>query len=93
MARRRRLPSTRPKMPLLVMKNLPYGEFSPGVWMTIYRLGDDMGRYRKIDPRIWNDEKFSLLSDKAKLLFLFPSHASWHDRAGCYEGDVTRISR
>ncbi len=28
-------------------------------------------RYRKIDPRIWNDEKFRALSDRAKLLFLF----------------------
>lgn len=29
-----------------------------------------MSRYRKIDPRIWNDEKFRELSDKAKLVFL-----------------------
>ncbi len=28
-------------------------------------------RYRKIDPRIWNDEKFGKLSDKGKLAFLF----------------------
>jgi hypothetical protein len=28
-------------------------------------------RYRKIDPRIWNDEKFRLLSDDGKLVFLF----------------------
>jgi hypothetical protein len=28
-----------------------------------------MARYRKIDPRIWNDAKFSALSDQAKLLF------------------------
>ena len=27
--------------------------------------------YRKIDPRIWNDEKFRDLSDKAKLAFIF----------------------
>jgi hypothetical protein len=30
-----------------------------------------MGRYRKIDTRIWNDEKFSLLPDGGKLIFLF----------------------
>jgi len=30
-----------------------------------------MGRYRKIDPRIWNDEKFRRLSDDGKLAFLF----------------------
>lgn len=30
-----------------------------------------MARYRKIDPRIWNDEKFRTLSDQAKLVFLF----------------------
>jgi hypothetical protein len=30
-----------------------------------------MGRYRKIDVRIWNDAKFMALSDTAKLVFLF----------------------
>lgn len=30
-----------------------------------------MARYRKVDPRIWNDEKFRLLSDNAKLVFFF----------------------
>ncbi|HXU94521.1 MAG TPA: hypothetical protein VFP33_12770 [Gallionella sp.] len=30
-----------------------------------------MARYRKIDPRIWNDEKFRALSDAGKLAFLF----------------------
>lgn len=30
-----------------------------------------MARYRKIDPRIWNDKKFRELSDAAKLVFLF----------------------
>lgn len=28
-----------------------------------------MSRYRKVDPRIWNDEKFRDLSDSAKLVF------------------------
>jgi len=28
-----------------------------------------MARYRKIDPRIWNDEKFRHVSDDAKLIF------------------------
>lgn len=28
-----------------------------------------MARYRKIDPRIWNDAKFSSLTDSAKLAF------------------------
>jgi hypothetical protein len=28
-----------------------------------------MARYRKIAPRIWNDEKFRALSDDAKLIF------------------------
>ncbi len=28
-----------------------------------------MSRYRKVDPRIWNDRKFRGLSDNAKLLF------------------------
>jgi hypothetical protein len=30
-----------------------------------------MGRYRKIDPRIWNDERFRAFSDDGKLAFLF----------------------
>lgn len=30
-----------------------------------------MARFRKVDPRIWNDEKFRDLSDQGKLLFLF----------------------
>lgn len=30
-----------------------------------------MARYRKVDPRIWNDEKFLSLSDDGKLCFLF----------------------
>ena len=30
-----------------------------------------MGRYRKIDSRIWNDEKFMSFSDSGKLAFLF----------------------
>lgn len=30
-----------------------------------------MARYRKIDPRIWNDEKFSSLSHEAQRIFLF----------------------
>ena len=30
-----------------------------------------MSRYRKIDVRIWNDEKFRLLSDAGQLAFLF----------------------
>jgi hypothetical protein len=30
-----------------------------------------MPRYRKVDPRIWNDEKFSALSDAGKLAFLY----------------------
>lgn len=29
-----------------------------------------MSKYRKIDPRIWNDAKFRDLSDSAKLVFL-----------------------
>lgn len=28
-----------------------------------------MSRYRKVDPRIWNDEKFRALSNKGKLIF------------------------
>jgi hypothetical protein len=30
-----------------------------------------MGKYRKVDPRIWNDEKFNKLTDRGKLTFFF----------------------
>lgn len=30
-----------------------------------------MGKYRKVDPRIWNDAKFRTLSDNAKLVVFF----------------------
>lgn len=30
-----------------------------------------MAKYRKVDPRIWNDEKFSSMTDDGKLAFLF----------------------
>ena len=30
-----------------------------------------MGRYRKVDPRIWNDAKFRTLDDQGKLVFFF----------------------
>ncbi|WP_300157094.1 hypothetical protein [Solidesulfovibrio sp.] len=30
-----------------------------------------MARYRKVDPRIWNDAKFSSLTDAGKLVFFF----------------------
>ncbi len=30
-----------------------------------------MGRYRKVETRIWNDATFRSLSDDGKLLFLF----------------------
>ena len=30
-----------------------------------------MGKYRKIDPRIWNDAKFMAMPDDGKLVFLF----------------------
>lgn len=30
-----------------------------------------MGRFRKVDPRVWNDEKFRALSEDGKFAFLF----------------------
>lgn len=30
-----------------------------------------MSKYRKVDPRIWNDEKFRALGDREKLVFFF----------------------
>ena len=30
-----------------------------------------MAKYRKIDPRIWNDKKFMAFTDQGKLAFLF----------------------
>lgn len=49
-----------------------------------------MARYRKIDVRIWNDEKFSSLSDIGQLVFLFvlthPSMTSLGALRGSPEG-------
>lgn len=30
-----------------------------------------MAKFRKVDPRVWNDEKFRAFSDDAKLIFLY----------------------
>jgi hypothetical protein len=30
-----------------------------------------LGRYRKVDPKIWNDAKFRALTERGKLVFLF----------------------
>lgn len=40
-----------------------------------------MGRYRKVDTRVWNDEKFRSLSQEAKYLFIYlltsPHSTAW----------------
>ncbi len=49
-----------------------------------------MARYRKIDPRIWNDAKFSELSDNGKLVFFMllthPNMTSLGAMRGTIEG-------
>ena len=49
-----------------------------------------MARYRKIDPRIWNDAKFSELSDNGKLVFFMllthPSMTALGAMRGTVEG-------
>ena len=45
-----------------------------------------MSRYRKLDPRLWNDEKVRRLTDHGKLAFLFRAHTPGHDRPRCHAG-------
>lgn len=43
-----------------------------------------MTRYRKIDPRIWNDEKFIAMSHEAQRLFLFVLTHPWMTMLGAF---------
>lgn len=49
-----------------------------------------MSRYRKVDPRIWNDAKFASLADRGKLVFLMllthPSLTALGAMRGTVEG-------
>lgn len=47
-----------------------------------------MARYRKIDPRIWNDAKFSHLSNDAKLLFIYLLTSPQAVRAWIVRGQI-----
>lgn len=50
-----------------------------------------MSRYRKVDPRIWNDAKFLSLSDNGKLMFLLLlSHPSMTS-VGAMKGTVPSL--
>lgn len=54
-----------------------------------------MGRYRKIDPRIWNDAKFSSLSHEGQRLFLYvlthPSMTSLGAFRATHDGQMAEI--
>lgn len=52
------------------MTMLPAGR-GEEVCQSLGEMELDVGRYRKIDTRIWNDSKFVSLSDNGKLAFMF----------------------
>jgi hypothetical protein len=51
-----------------------------------------MARYRKIDPRIWNDEKFRAFSDDGKLAFLFVLTHPSMTAVGAMRGTVAGLA-
>jgi hypothetical protein len=51
-----------------------------------------MARYRKVDPRIWNDAKFSAVSDDAKLLFLYVMTHPHSTALGAFRATIPGLS-
>lgn len=51
-----------------------------------------MSRYRKIDPRIWNDEKFRIFADDSKLAFLFVLTHPQMTAVGAMRGTVAGLA-
>ncbi len=51
-----------------------------------------MGRYRKVDPRIWNDAKFRTLSDDGKLAFLFVLTHPQMTALGAMRGTISGLA-
>ncbi len=51
-----------------------------------------MARYRKVDPRIWNDQKFRALTDDGKLAFLFVLTHPQMTSLGAMRGTVTGLA-
>ena len=51
-----------------------------------------MGKYRKIDPRIWNDEKFREFTDNGKLVFLFILTHPFMTSVGAMRGSVPGLA-
>lgn len=51
-----------------------------------------MARYRKIDPRIWNDERFRAFTDDGKLAFLFVLTHPSMTAVGAMRGTVAGLA-
>lgn len=51
-----------------------------------------MAKYRKIDPRIWNDAKFRELSDNGKLVFLFVLTHPYLTSLGCMRATLDGLA-
>lgn len=51
-----------------------------------------MARYRKIDPRIWNDKKFRTLTDDGQLAFLFLLSHPFMTSVGAMRGTVAGLA-
>ena len=52
-----------------------------------------MARYRKIDPRVWNDEKFHTFTDDGKLAFLFVLTHPHLTALGAMRGTLDGLAR
>ena len=51
-----------------------------------------MAKYRKVDPRIWNDEKFRSLSKDGKLVFFFLLTHPYQTSLGAMRGTLRGLA-
>jgi hypothetical protein len=51
-----------------------------------------MARYRKIDPRMWNDDKFRTMSHEGQLVWIYMLTGPDSNRIGLYQFSIARAS-
>jgi len=55
-------------------------------------MSDDYGRYKKVYVSIWNDDKFPLLSDEAKLVYFHVLTTPMSNQFGCFKAGICALS-
>jgi hypothetical protein len=65
---------------------------SAGTEPRHHKKDNHMGRYRKVDVRIWNDARFGSLSDDGKLAFLFMLTHPHLSGLGCMRATVAGLA-